>query len=50
MIEAALGRFFCYISESVFAFTQIFPTLPFSGMTVLIPGLPVVIRHAADYV
>lgn len=26
-----------------------FPTLPFIGMTVLIPGLPVVIRYAADY-
>ena len=26
-----------------------FPTLPFIGMTVLISGLPVVIRYAADY-
>ena len=26
-----------------------FPTLPFIGMTVLIPGLPVIIRYAADY-
>ena len=34
----------------VFAFTQYsFPTLPFIGMTVLISGLPVVIRYAADY-
>ena len=28
---------------------RFFPTLPFIGMTVLIPGLPVVIRYAADY-
>lgn len=26
-----------------------FPTLPFIGMAVLIPGFPVVIRYAADY-
>ena len=28
---------------------RFFPTLPFIGMAVLIPGLPVVIRYAADY-
>ena len=38
MIEAALCRFFCHISENVFAFTQIVSP-PFSGMTALAPGL-----------
>lgn len=28
---------------------RFFPTLPFIGMAVLIPGFPVVIRYAADY-
>ena len=50
MIEAAWCRFFLlHIRERFCVHAVFFPTLPFIGMTVLIPGLPVVIRYAADY-
>ena len=50
MIEAAQCRFFLlHIRECFCVHAVFFPTLPFIGMTVLIPGLPVVIRYAADY-
>ena len=50
MIEAAWCRFFLlHIRELFCVHAVFFPTLPFIGMTVLIPGLPVVIRYAADY-
>ena len=50
MIEAAWCRFFLlHIRECFCVHAVFFPTLPFIGMTVLIPGLPVVIRYAADY-
>ena len=48
MIEAAWCRFFLlHIRGRFCVHTDFF--LPFIGMTVLIPGLPVVIRYAADY-
>ena len=50
MIEAAWCRFFLlHIRERFCVHAVFFPTLPFIGMTVLIPGLPVIIRYAADY-
>ncbi|WMI96641.1 hypothetical protein [Bacteroides fragilis] len=50
MIEAVWCRFFLlYIRERFCVHAVFFPTLPFIGMTVPIPGLPVVIRCAADY-
>ena len=41
--------FLLHIRECFCVHAVFFPTLPFIGMTVLIPGLPVVIRYAADY-
>lgn len=41
--------FLLYIRERFCVHAVFFPTLPFIGMAVLIPGLPVVIRYAADY-
>lgn len=50
MIEAASRRLFLlHIRECFCVHAVFFPTLPFIGMTVLIPGLPVIIRYAADY-
>lgn len=50
MIEAVWCRFFLlYIRERFCVHAVFFPTLPFIGMTVPIPGLLVVIRCAADY-
>ena len=50
MIEAAWCRFFLlHIRERFCVHAVFFPTLPFIGMTVPIPGLSVVIRCAADY-
>ena len=42
--DIVLDDILCFCVHAVF-----FPTLPFIGMTVLISGLPVVIRYAADY-
>ena len=47
MIEAAWCRFFATYPRAFCVHTDFF--LPFIGMTVLIPSLPVVIRYVADY-
>ncbi len=50
MIEAAWCRFFLlHIRGRFCVHTDFFLPLPFIGMTVLIPSLPVVIRYVADY-
>ncbi|GEM_PF-1342985 len=43
------AAFLLYIRERFCVHAVFFPTLPFIGMTVPIPGLSVVIRCAADY-
>ena len=49
MKRPSAAFFLLHIRECFCVHAVFFPTLPFIGMTVLIPGLPVVIRYAADY-